>query len=358
MRFRGSRQQQVSAVDDIYRGWLRQKWITRVSFVKNNIDLPKRYLKFPVRPGRVSRLQLIRHALTGAVLFPFYWVAAYPLRTPGLAFRALCALKAMRLLLRERDFARAYNLLINPLDSVRYFEFDFMWSSVKQIKIQSYLDISSPRMLPLMIVDREKTLVADLVNPDKNDLPVTISLAKSFGVADRCRFHGSLVEDVPLAPESFDLVTSMSVVEHIPDDMGAIQKMWDLLKPGGVLLVSVPCAAKALEEYTNLNDYELLDTDAGGFVFWQRYYDESLIQQRIYSVTGQPRRVQIYAEKKTGNYDTNVNQKRSDPFYPHWREPMMMGMEYEFRDRLSDLPGMGVIAMEFVKPVPASSAPN
>lgn len=318
--------------------------------MQEHIDLPKEYLRFPEPYKRVSRMNKLAHTLAGLVLFPIYWILAYAVRTPGLAFRMLCALKGMRLLLREFDYVRAYGLLVAPLDSVRYFEFDFMWTAVKKIRIQSYLDVSSPRMLPLMVTNREKTLVADLLNPDKKDLPETISLAKSFGVADRCRFHSSLIEEAPLHPESFDLITSMSVIEHILDDKGAIQKMWDLLKPGGMLLISIPCAAKAAEEYTNLNDYELIDTDESGFVFWQRYYDEALIQQRIYSITGQPRRVRIYAEKQAGSYNRNVTQKRTDPCYPYWREPLMMGMQYEFKDRLVDMSGMGVIAMEFVKP--------
>jgi SAM-dependent methyltransferase len=143
----------------------------------------------------------------------------------------------------------------------------------------------------------------------------------------------------------------MSVIEHIPDDTDAIQKMWDLLKPGGILLISIPCSTQASEEYTNLNVYELINKDENGFVFWQRYYSEELIKQRIYCITGMPRRVQIYGEKKAGNYHQNVVSKRSDPFYPYWREPFMMGCEYEFKEKFADLPGMGVIAMEFVKPV-------
>lgn len=312
--------------------------------------LPKVYLRLPEPFGRIPRHRRVVHALTGLLLFPFYWIAAYPLHTPGLGFRVLCAAKGLRLLLRERDFRRAYGLLVAPLDSVRYFEFDFMWSVVKRTNVRSYLDVSSPRMLPLMITDHTKELAADLINPDKKDLPATISLAKSLGLAHRCRFHDSLIEDTPLQPASFDLITSMSVIEHIPDDKGAIRKMWELLKPGGVLLISIPCAAKASEEYTNLNDYELIRTDEAGYVFWQRFYDEALIQQQIYSITGRPRSFQIYAEKKAGSYDRNVMWKRSDPYYPYWKEPVMMGLEYQIREQLADLPGMGVIAMEFVKP--------
>lgn len=318
--------------------------------MQSNTDLPKEYLNFPKPYKRLPGIKRIGRAVIGLVLFPIYWGMAYVKHTPGLAFRGVCALKGIRLLLKECDVTRANNLIVSPLDSVRYFEFDFMWNTIKKINIQSYLDVSSPRLLPLMVVDRAGYLVADLINPDKKDLPMTISLAKSFGVAERCRFHGCLIEEASLKPNSFDLITSMSVIEHIPDDKGAIQKMWDLLKPGGVLMISIPCAAKASEEYTNLNDYELIDTDENGFVFWQRYYDEELIRQRIYSITGMPRRFQIYGEKKAGSYHQNVTQKRSDPFYPYWREPLMMGMLYEFKEQLADLPGMGVIAMEFVKP--------
>lgn len=312
-------------------------------------DIPKEYLSYPKPLQRVSKIKKLAHIVLGLALFPFYWGMAYVAHTPGLAFRGLCALKGIYLLLKGRYIKCAYSLIVYPLDSVRYFEFDFMWSTLGTLKIYSYLDVSSPRLLPLMVVDRNGGLVADLINPDKTDLPMTILLAESLDIADRCRFHASLIEEVPLKPNSFDVITSMSVIEHITDDKNAIQKMWDLLKPGGLLLISVPCSAKASEEYTNLNDYELIDSDENGFVFWQRYYDEALIIQRIYSITGTPRRFQIYGEKKAGSYHHNVAQKRSDIFYPYWREPFMMGLQYEFKKQLDDLPGIGVIAMEFVK---------
>ena len=319
--------------------------------MQEDIDLPKNYLRFPKPFQRVVRYKRLMHVFIGFVLFPFYWLMAFTAHTPGLSFRGLCARKGFRLLFDRQHIVQAYNYIVSPLDSVRYFEFDFMWDTITKLKISSYLDVSSPRLLPLMVVDKTKGLIGDLINPDKNDLPLTVSLAKSFGVADRCRFDSSLIEDTSFKENSFDLITSMSVIEHIPGDQRAIQRMWDLLKPGGVLLISIPCATKASEEYTNLNDYKLIESDEAGFVFWQRYYNEDLIQQRIYSITGSPRRLQIYGEKKAGNYHENVRQKRSDPFYPNWREPYMMGLQYEFKKQFSDLTGMGVVAMEFVKPV-------
>lgn len=43
-----------------------------------------------------------------------------------------------------------------------------------------------------------------------------------------------------LAPASFDLVTAFDVLEHIPDDVGAVRDLYRALRPGGTLLVHVP----------------------------------------------------------------------------------------------------------------------
>jgi SAM-dependent methyltransferase len=311
-------------------------------------NLPREYLSYPAL-SKASKAQKLVHKAASVVLFPLYWAVAYIVHTPGLTFRRYCALMGIRLLLRGRDIRQAYNLLVSPMDSVRYFEFDFMWRAIRNVEIRSYLDVSSPRLFPLVVVDRTVGLFTDLINPDRKDLSETVSLATSLGISDRCRFHAELIQSIRLAPNSFDVITSISVIEHIPDDTGALRKMWGLLSPGGRLLISVPCAAKASEEYTTGNEYGLLGPDENGFVFWQRYYDEQLLRQRIFCVTGEPRRYSIYGESKSGNYERNMTRKRTDPFYPYWREPFMVGLEYERRSRLSDLPGIGVIAMEFVK---------
>ena len=317
--------------------------------MQTHTDLPKVYLSYPTTLRGITKFQRIRKVVAGLVLFPLYWGAAYVMRTPGLKFRKYCALLGIRLLLKVRDIRRAYNLIVSPMDSVRYFEFDFMWHTIEKVEIHSYLDVSSPRLFPLMVVNRTPGLVADLINPDKEDIESTISWAESFNLTDRCRFHERLVDDVSIDNNFFDVITSISVIEHIPDDKKAIQKLWDLLKPGGRLLISVPCAAKASEEYINQDTYKLLNKDEKGFVYWQRYYDEDLIRKQIFSITGEPVRFAIYGERRQGSYSKNMTEKRENPLYQYWREPFMMGIEYEFRNKISELPGMGVIAMEFVK---------
>jgi len=45
---------------------------------------------------------------------------------------------------------------------------------------------------------------------------------------------------LPFADASFDLVTSLDVVEHIEDDVAALRELHRVLRPGGLLLVAVP----------------------------------------------------------------------------------------------------------------------
>ncbi len=51
------------------------------------------------------------------------------------------------------------------------------------------------------------------------------------------RVHGGLLQDVPLAKGSFDLITFWDVIEHIPDPVAALAYARTLLAPGGKLLV-------------------------------------------------------------------------------------------------------------------------
>ncbi len=51
---------------------------------------------------------------------------------------------------------------------------------------------------------------------------------------------GSLPDRVPFAPESFDLVAVLDVLEHIDDDVGGLRALGRTLKRDGQVLVTVP----------------------------------------------------------------------------------------------------------------------
>jgi SAM-dependent methyltransferase len=308
-------------------------------------------IRVPAVPALSTATRLGR-ALAGTVLSSVYWALAYRAHVPGLKFRKDSALTALRMLFAGKgplSYSDLYRLLFWPIDSVRYFEFSFMWEALTGLSIGRYLDVSSPRLFPLMFVSKNRTIQADLVNPDPADLAVTGKFAAGFGVQNRCRFHNCLIESASFEHDSFDLVTCMSVIEHIPEDKDAIQKMWDFVKPGGRLLLTVPCAAESRDEYIDRNEYGLLQPNEDNFFFYQRFYDSQLLFGNIFSVTGKPRHTVIYGEKQRGSYVRNQAAKLSDPHYPTWREPYMMGQEWAYFDSVESLPGVGVIGMEFVK---------
>jgi SAM-dependent methyltransferase len=53
----------------------------------------------------------------------------------------------------------------------------------------------------------------------------------------------------PLPPKSVDVIVMLNVFEHIGDDVLAMQQAFDLLKPGGTLVVEVPAGPKLFGPY-------------------------------------------------------------------------------------------------------------
>ncbi len=72
-----------------------------------------------------------------------------------------------------------------------------------------------------------------------DDSPEALQYCKArFGdrLDVRC---GSIPHDLPIG-EPFQVVTAFDVIEHLADDLGALQEIHRLLPPGGVLVVTVP----------------------------------------------------------------------------------------------------------------------
>jgi SAM-dependent methyltransferase len=315
-------------------------------------EIPKSFVHVPKRPRRTFAGAGV-HAIKGMLLVPPYWALAALNAVPGLSFRAEGFVLGLRTLLQPRrqlSLASVFHLLFMPMESTRYFEFDFASKMLLGRPMRRYLDISSPRLLPAVLLSGHPEMEGHLINPNHNDLDETRRVVDSIGANHRCHLHSCLITDAPFEKNTFDAITSISVVEHIPDDLGAVQKMWTLLKPGGVLVLTVPCMAQALEQYIDQDQYGLLKDESDSFVFWQRFYDQELLEQNIFSVTGQPLAIAVYGEKQAGLMLRNSERKRADLNYPYWREPYMMAVEHRYFDRLGDLPGEGVVGMLFVKP--------
>lgn len=271
-------------------------------------------------------------------------------RGPGIgAHLQIARLGAELLVRRPKGLSCEYagSLVIAPLDSVRYFEFEFCLQAARNATGR-YLDVSSPRALPILLLRASEELTAQLINPDESDLAVTRALIEACGLQERCTARSVAITDARLAPASFDLVTALSVIEHIPADREAVQALWEAVKPGGQLVVTVPCAREAFEEYLDFNEYGLLPADERGYVFGQRFYDEALLRETFFSACGPPHDMQIFGELRAGLFVADRAAKNSGLGRP-WREPYAVATGYARFRSIGELPGWGVAAMSFRK---------
>ena len=60
------------------------------------------------------------------------------------------------------------------------------------------------------------------------------------GLEDRVEAVATLGGDIPLPDGTADIVTSFTVLEHVPDERAALAEMRRVLRPGGKLIISVP----------------------------------------------------------------------------------------------------------------------
>lgn len=305
-------------------------------------------------PRRLTLAERTAKAVVGAALAPMCWGIAHAWPVPGLGYQRRCAVLGLRLLAARPTRASlrwAYDLLVRPMDSTRYFEHAFVWDTLHPLLGGArHLDVSSPRLVAIMLLTHNRALTSEMINPDRSDLEQSRQLVSFLGLSERCRLHESTISDAPFGPEEFDLVTCVSVLEHILEDRHGLSAMWRLLRRGGRLVVTVPIKARRSEQWINRDIYGLQVADERGFTFWQRFYDDELLHQSIYSFVGEPRRIAVYGEKRRGTFLANAQRKRGDPFYPFWAEAIFMGREFRFWPSVDSLPGEGVAAMEFVKP--------
>ena len=138
------------------------------------------------------------------------------------------------------------------------------------------LDVGSPKLMSL----RFASLGASVTATDLDD-PALFHRWRAAAVAMGFRNYCAGFEDatgLPYPDASFDMVYSISVVEHIPDDAAAISEMLRVTRPHGRVIVEVPYRQHA-EVLTRNTDTKgkLLEHPA----FYERRYDAALLTENL-----------------------------------------------------------------------------
>jgi predicted SAM-dependent methyltransferase len=240
----------------------------------------------------------------------------------------------------------------NPVSIVRYFEFPFCHQAINWEKVTNYLDVSSPRLFFLFLLDRYPHLSVNVINPDKSDLNETREIIEMLGFKKRVVLENQNALQLDYPDQHFDVVTSISVLEHIPSDgdQEAIKELWRVLKPGGKLIITVPCMKIYQEEYREKDVYGLGNPQKANQYFFQRLYDyESLKIRFMESISSEPKTIQVFGEKEYGIFFEYEKRWIQNGLKETVKDPLHIVHDYKFFPSIDDLPGMGVCGLVFEK---------
>lgn len=277
-----------------------------------------------------------------ALLSPAYFAVALFTGGPGLAVHARCVHVGCILTLK-RPCKRHARWIYYPLESTRYIEVGFTLSHMRDAK--KWLDVSSPRQIAALAAKTLPGAAMTLLNPDPSDAAETEEMVALLGLD--CETVCSSIEKFN-PPEEFNVITCVSVLEHIPEETAALKKMWQLLSPGGRLILTLPAYADGGIQLIDNDPYGLnVRVDKG--YFYQRFYSEELVLG-LQQIVGKPEIAEVWGEREQGWFQANLERKRHNAMNPVWREPYDMARNWKRFSSIQELPGEGVYCAVFRKP--------
>ena len=110
-----------------------------------------------------------------------------------------------------------------------------------------------------------------------DDAPELVEVCRERGL--QAELAGAL--ELPLVEASSDLVTLFDVIEHIPDDVGALAEARRVLRPGGMVFLSTPA-------------YGFLYANNDRVAHHERRYTRRLLRRRITAAGLVPERISYF----------------------------------------------------------------
>ena len=152
------------------------------------------------------------------------------------------------------------------------------------------LDVGSPKLLGLCLAWR---YAVELQLTDISHLDIDEYRLLWNSIKHRARgtaaFSLQDARALPYPPATFDVVYSMSVVEHVEADHGdsaSVRELIRVLKPGGLLLLTVPFGTHYVEQQRiGLRNTDETSGDDRSH-FYQRIYDQAACETRLLTEIG------------------------------------------------------------------------
>jgi SAM-dependent methyltransferase len=177
-----------------------------------------------------------------------------------------------------------------PASYWRTAEFCYVWDRIVPTDAQTVLDVGSPKDLAIFMA-RQANL--EVVATDLLDSAIGICERYSRATGTEGQGPGKVLSEKQDArslnyrDDTFDAAFSVSVLEHIPGDgdSQAIRELVRVVRPGGVIAVTVPYDVKYRETFVYGDVYERASV-RGEPVFFERHYDQRTLAERLLSVPG------------------------------------------------------------------------
>ena len=147
------------------------------------------------------------------------------------------------------------------------------------------LDVGSPKLFGLYLAyyhDVEIHLT-DISRLNIDEYEILWNSVKN-DAKGRASFDQQDGRALSYSEEWFDIVYSMSVIEHVEgdrQDSKALYEMWRRLKPGGLFLVSVPFGNLYIEQSIIGFAHAVRATNDKKSYFFQRVYDQHTVQTHL-----------------------------------------------------------------------------
>lgn len=198
--------------------------------------------------------------------------------------------------------------IVNPIDSVRYIEFAYLLKFLKilSFKPRKILDISSPYMLAYILCKDAQVIKTD-INPLEE-----VTIRKNSNLYFKLEDATSL----SFADDSFDMVYSISVIEHIYEKyQQAIQEMIRVLRPGGYLYLSFPVSCKHTEEWLDTDIYARQYREDGKTFFQYRFSEDDVKVMVAVAAGVELIDMSVFWEKHDGLYDRIVKASKKPSIF-------------------------------------------
>ena len=143
--------------------------------------------------------QTARMGLLSLFLSPCFLAAAWLAGGKGLGVHLFSLRKGLRLVAKKPSKLYA-KWIYYPLDSTRYVEIDFVQRHAG--KFQTWLDLSSPRLIAALLLSRNRQASSTLLNPDAADMAETREMAALLGL--NCKTINATLDAVDPGALRFD----------------------------------------------------------------------------------------------------------------------------------------------------------